>query len=191
MPTDEKGSDEREEPIVRSFELNFHGWNIGGKLVFIATILAILSLLLPWIGENAETEMGFRQGMSVFLAFYIYPFFILVQDKTMSKSAGGLSSILAVIAPGFLLYYLSRDMALRIPEIMDWGIILFLIASILLIIGVFKYERYYRHGEPEEKESQMLEKKKKRGKPCPECDSPMEYEEEWERWYCEKCDKYQ
>jgi len=29
------------------------------------------------------------------------------------------------------------------------------------------------------------------GKPCPECDTPMRYVEQYERWYCDNCGKYQ
>lgn len=184
---DGENSDIEDEPLIRSLELNFSGWNIGGKLIFIATVIAILSLLLPWIGENGEAELGYQQGASIFLAFYIYPFLILAQDKTMNKVVGIASSALAASAPMILVYHLSREMALRMLDIVNWGVILFLLASITLLVGVIKYERYLREGE-EPKKLVML--KKKRGKPCPECDSAMVYEEEWDRWYCEECEKY-
>jgi len=182
MGKKERESSDEDEPLFRSFEFNFKGWNAGGKLIFISTLIAILSLLLPWIGGDAETEIGFMQGGSIFLAFYIYPFFILAQDKSMNKIAGVISAGLALVMPGILLYYVSRDMMVRIPDIIELGFVLFMIAGIVLLIGVAKYEKYYRHGKKEKEE--------KRGKPCPKCNSPMEYEEEWDRWFCDECEKY-
>ncbi len=192
MSPSEKGSTDEEEPLIRSFELNFQGWNFGGKLIFISTVIAILSLLLPWIGGDAEPDMGFGQGASVFLVAYIYPFFVLAQDKKMNNVVGFASSLLAIILPGIFLYYMSREMRLPMPEIISYGLLIFLVAGILLVIGVSKYVPYDRErGEPtKEEEAPVLRKKKRRGKPCPDCNSAMEYEEEWERWFCEECDEY-
>jgi len=178
--------EDNEEPILKPLEFNFKGWNIGGKLIFISTLIAILSLLLPWIAGDADAEMGFKQGGSLFLITYIYPFFILAQDKSMNNAVGMFSSILAVILPSTFLYYMSRQIRQPMPEIISYGLMIFLIAGIILIIGVLKYVPYDReHDRLMEKEE-----KPKRGKPCPDCDHPMEYEEEWERWFCEECGEY-
>ena len=40
---------------------------------------------------------------------------------------------------------------------------------------------------PQEKSQQS---KEPYGKPCPECDRPMQYVEEYERWYCDSCQEY-
>lgn len=178
--------EDKEEPILKPLEFNFSNWSIGGKLIFISTLIAILSLLLPWIEGDAQPEMGFLQGQSVFLALYIYPFFILAQDKKMNSAIGVLSSILAIILPLTFLYYMSRELRQPMPDIISYGLIIFIIASIILIIGVLKYIPYDRKRGTLRKK----EEKPKRGKPCPDCNSPMEYEEEWERWFCEECDEY-
>jgi len=179
-------SDEgREEPFFKPLEFNFSKWSIGGKLIFISTLIAILSLLLPWIGGDAEAEMGFLQGASVFLALYIYPFFILAQDKRMNRAIGVLSSILAIVLPMTFLYYMSRELRQPMSDIISYGLIIFILAGILLIIGVLRYVPYDR-----ERGTLRKEETPKRGKPCPDCDNPMEYEEEWERWFCEECDEY-
>ncbi len=185
MGEKENNDDKKEKTFLRSFKFNYKKWNIGGKLIFISTVIAILSLLIPWIGGDARTESGLMQGASVFLAIYIYPFFMLAQDKSIDKKIGVTIGSLSIISPGIFLYYLSRDMRLRILEIMDFGIILYIIAGIILLIGIVKYEKYHRFGSKKEDKEE-----KKRGKPCPECDSPMEYEDEWDRWYCEECEKY-
>ncbi|MFO7991310.1 MAG: hypothetical protein R6U61_03330, partial [Thermoplasmata archaeon] len=75
------------EPMLRNLEFNFKEWNIGGKLIFISTVIAILSLLFTWIDSGDQSEIGFLQVGSLFLAAYIYPFFVLAQDKHMNKIA--------------------------------------------------------------------------------------------------------
>lgn len=182
MQSSKGDSSTSEEPMLRNLEFNLTEWNIGGKLIFISTLIAIISLLFTWIDSGDQSEIGFLQGGSLFLAVYIYPFFILAQDKHMNKIIGGVSSILSVLLPLLLLYYMSGEMREPMMDISGIGIIIFIIAGVLLIIGVFKYVPYDRYG--------IEEKKTKRGKPCPACDKPMVYEDEWDRWYCESCDEY-
>ncbi len=88
MGEKENNDDKKEKTFLRSFKFNYKKWNIGGKLIFISTVIAILSLLIPWIGGDARTESGLMQGASVFLAIYIYPFFMLAQDKSIDKKIG-------------------------------------------------------------------------------------------------------
>jgi len=171
------------EPRFKNLEFNFSQWNLGGKVIFFSTLIAILSLFFVWI-KTDHSEIGFLQGGSLFLAAYIYPFFILAQDKKMNKIIGGASSIFAVVLPIALLIYMSDQLRERITSTAGIGLYIFIFAGILLILGVFKYVPYHRDGDIEEK-------KKGRGKPCPSCDKPMVYEEGWERWYCENCEEYE
>lgn len=181
MASEKSKSKKIDEPMIRGLEFNFNQWNTGGKLIFISTVIAILSLLLPWIDGGIEREIGFQQGGSVFLAMYIYPFLMLTQDKSINKIAGTISGVLAILLPGYFLHYMSLELREPMTEIVMSGMILFLIAGILLLVGILSYQRYHRNGEPETKQ---------KGKPCSECDSPMTYQKEWERWYCEGCGKY-
>lgn len=178
---EENESRKKEEPLLRGLQFNFSGWNLGGKLIFISTVIAILSLLLPWIEGDGDT-LGYKQGASLFLGLYIYPFFVLTMDKKMNTAAGYLFGGLAVLLPSYFLYYMADEMAASISEAAGIGIIIFILCGILLLIGIHKYERYHRHGIDEEEYE--------RGKPCPDCDKSMEYEEKWDRWFCEECDEY-
>ncbi len=172
-----------EEPMFRSLEFNFSEWNIGGKLIFIATVIAIVSLLFTWIDSSDQSEIGFLQGGSIFLAAYIYPFFILAQDKRMNKIIAGISAGLAVVLPLIFLNYMSGRIRESMMDIMGIGLLIFIIGGILLLIGVTKYKRYDRYSSTEKEGIE-------RGKPCPTCDKPMDYEGKWNRWFCENCEEY-
>lgn len=169
------------EPFMSDLQFNFGEWNIGGKLIFFSTIVAILSLFLPWIIGDGDT-LGYQQGSSVFLAFFIYPFIALTMDKHINKVVGYMMGVLAVLVPSYLLYYVAGDMGARAADAAGIGIIIFILTGIMLLIGVHKYERYDRYG--------VDPKPLKRGKPCSKCNKPMEYMQEWDRWYCEMCEEY-
>lgn len=164
-----------EESLLRHLEFNYQGWNLGGKLIFYSTVLAMISQLLPWAGDM-ETY-GFQDGSTLFLVFYIYPFVALTMDKPIHTYLGSLMGVFGIIAPT-ILYFLYPGRPLM--DEMSHGFILFIAACILLIIGVNTYKRYDRHA-PEKKK--IME-----SKPCPDCDSEMEYIDNLERWYCEECD---
>ncbi|MGM0509734.1 MAG: hypothetical protein ACQESD_01215, partial [Thermoplasmatota archaeon] len=139
-----EGEENKETPF-RRLEFNFSEWNPGGKLIFISTLIAILSLFFVWI-KTSNSEIGFLQGGSLFLVAYIYPFFILAQDKKMNKIIGGISSISAVVLPIVLLMYMSDQLMERVFIIAGIGIYMFIFAGILLITGVIMYSPYDRYG---------------------------------------------
>ena len=167
---------EEKEPRIRGLQFNYKEWNTGGKIIFYATVLAIVSILLPWIEGDGDT-LGYQQGASVFLALYIYPFLALTMDKPFKTPLGHINGLLAVGVPGYFLYYMAEEMAAGLLEAAGIGIILFMIAGIALLIGIHKYERYDRMG---------LDKKTK---VCPGCDADMRYLEELDRYYCPECDE--
>ncbi len=186
MEDEKEDKKKDEEPYFRSLRFNFNQWNLGGKLIFVAALLAIISQVLPWIKGRTDT-LGYQQGASIFLALYLYPFFALSMDKTMNKIAGYLFGCLIIILPAYFLYYMSGEMAAPILEITGAGIILFMFSGFLLIAGIYDYRRYLRE---EDRLVGAEKEEKKKGKPCPDCDKPMEYVEDWDRWYCENCDEY-
>ncbi len=168
--------EEKEESKIRGLEFNYRDWNLGGKLIFYSTLLAIFSMILPWIEGDGDT-LGYQQGATVFLALYIYPFIVLTMDKHFKTPLGYVNGILAVIIPSYFLYYMAEEMAANLLEAAGIGILLFIITGILLFIGIHTYERYDRLGIDEKSRS------------CPECESDMKYVEDLDKWYCEECDE--
>ncbi len=172
-----KKAKQKEEPLFRPLKFNHSEWNLGGKLIFYSTVIAILSNILPWARDMSS--FGFEDGTTLFLLFYIYPFIALTMDKPIHDYLGYLMGIFGILFPTVLyFFYPGRPL---IDE-MSYGFILFIAACIILILGVGTYERYERHLF-EEKEM-VIETKE-----CSDCGSKMEYVDNLERWYCEKCDE--
>ncbi len=75
---------------------DFGQWNKGGKMIFIATCLAILSLFMTWVDIGFARASGFQQDGYIFLVFFIYPVYKLLREKPMNKVIGLLSSIFSI-----------------------------------------------------------------------------------------------
>ncbi|NBG89590.1 hypothetical protein [Isachenkonia alkalipeptolytica] len=121
-------------------KVRFNQWNIGGKIIFIATGLAVLSLFMSWVDLGIITASGFQQDGYLLLLLYIYPVYKLLKDRPMKKVVGAILSMLAVIsAIGFMLSK-SVDFYGTTVNGAGAGLYLFVIASILLTVGVIKYD---------------------------------------------------
>ncbi len=121
-------------------KINFRDWNLGGKLIFISTILAILSLFMSWVDAGIIRASGFQQQGYLFLILYIYPVIKLLQGTKMNKLIGIICSILAVIGSIAFLSSKSVDIFGTTVNAAGAGLYLFIIASILLTIGVLQYK---------------------------------------------------
>ncbi len=120
-------------------KINFSQWNVGGKMIFIATGLAVLSLFMSWVDLGFVSASGFQQDGYLFLIFYIYPVYKLLRDRPMKRVLGLLSSMLAVVTAIAFLLSKSVDVFGTTVNGAGAGLYLFVIASVLLTVGVFKY----------------------------------------------------
>lgn len=120
-------------------KINFSQWNLGGKMIFIATCLAIVSLFMNWVDFGILSASGFQQDGYLFLVLYIYPVYKLLKEKPMKKVAGLISSILAVVTGIMFMLSKSVDMFGTTVNGAGTGLYLFIIASIMLTVGVIKY----------------------------------------------------
>lgn len=118
----------------------FEKWNIGGKLIAISSIVAIISLFMSWVDLGILRASGFQQQGYIFLVFYIYPVFTLLKEKPINKIGGIISSLLAVILTFMFMLSKSVDVFGETVNGAGVGIYLFILASIGLVIGVVKYE---------------------------------------------------
>lgn len=121
-------------------KINFKEWNFGGKLIFISTILAIFSLFMNWVDAGIIRVSGFQQQGYLFLLLYIYPVYKLLKGSKMNKLIGLICSILAAVGSIAFLTSKSVDLFGSTVNAAGAGLYLFIIASVLLIIGVAQYK---------------------------------------------------
>lgn len=120
--------------------IKFKEWNFGGKLIFISTILAIISLFMNWVDAGILRISGFQQQGYLLLIFYIYPVYKLLKGTKLNKVLGLICSVLAVISSIAFLSSKSVDFFGTTVNAGGVGLYLFIIASILLTIGTIKYK---------------------------------------------------
>ncbi len=123
-------------------KFDWKNWDVGGKIIFISTCAAALSMFLPWVDIGIARENGFEQGAIIFLALFIYPFITLLKNNEMKKLWGYISSIGALLVS--IGYYSSKDVTIfgRNVNATAEGAYIFYFASIALIFGVVKYIKF-------------------------------------------------
>lgn len=120
-------------------KFDYENWGLGGRIIFVASCVATLSMLMKWVDIGFVSQTGLSQVSFVFLGFWIYPLLMLFKNKPIVRAWGLVCSIGSVIVTFF---YIES----KIIEIFDetvnaaaTGAWLFLLASIALIIGIVKY----------------------------------------------------
>ncbi len=115
-------------------------WNLGGKIIFIATCIAVISMFMKWVDIGLISQSGFSQEAFLLLAFWIYPVFMLFSNKTIHKIRGLVCSVASTVLT--LIYILSKsvELANETINVAGSGAYLFLCASIVLTIGILKYK---------------------------------------------------
>lgn len=114
--------------------------NIGAKAILIASLIAIISIFLPWIDMTITTSSGWQQFAFILLAFYVYPVLQVIKNKPISLVWGSASSILAAFTSvAFMewktIMFEGVDLCLA-----GQGTYLFFVASVVLFAGVLKYK---------------------------------------------------
>ena len=121
-------------------KFDWYNWNFGGKVIFVATCVAMVSMLMKWVDVGILSQSGLSQGAFLFLGLWIYPFLMLFKNKSISRVWGLLCSIASVV---FALSYISSKSIELFGEkvnVAATGAYLFMLASIALIFGIIKYE---------------------------------------------------
>tara|TARA_B100001287_G_C22588338_1_gene484415 strand:- start:270 stop:677 length:408 start_codon:yes stop_codon:yes gene_type:complete len=124
-----------------NMSINWKEWNIGGKLIFVSSIIAVLSFLLPWIDIGIASRSGFSVLGFVLIIFFIYPVLCLLKNNEISRIYGFISSGLAVLSGISWIINNQNEFMGESINTSGSGLYLFAISSIILIIGVWKYEK--------------------------------------------------
>jgi hypothetical protein len=121
-------------------KFDWRNWNFGGKVIFVSACLAAASMLMKWVDAGIISQTGLSQQSYIFLAFWVYPVLKLFKNKAISRILGVVFSILSVIITSVYISSKSGEMFGVPVSAAGSGAYLFLIASIMLTVGVIKYK---------------------------------------------------
>jgi hypothetical protein len=118
-------------------KFNWKTSTIGQKIIFSSSLVAILSLLLPWADMGLISVNGFGQQGYILLIFYIYPLIKILKQEPITKKYGIISSSLAALSS--IAFALSKSVEVfgTSVNLSGSGLILFILCSITLMIGIF------------------------------------------------------
>ncbi|MCL4433029.1 MAG: hypothetical protein M1300_12060 [Epsilonproteobacteria bacterium] len=114
--------------------------NIGGKIIVISTIIAIISIFMPWIDTTLSTSSGWQQLAFVLLGFYVYPVLQTLNNKPLSLAWGSASSIAAAVSAVAFMEWKTIPFEGVDLCFAGQGTYLFFVASVFLFAGVLKYK---------------------------------------------------
>ncbi|MEO4053002.1 hypothetical protein [Solibacillus sp. CAU 1738] len=115
------------------------------KIILGASILAVISLFFAWIDIGFASASGFQQQGYIFLIFFIYPVYCIIKNIHINKIGGLLSAGLAILAILAFMKSKSGDFFGETINVAGTGMYVFLIASVLLAVGVFLDTKKQQH----------------------------------------------
>ncbi|WP_422659507.1 hypothetical protein ACK8P5_02945 [Paenibacillus sp. EC2-1] len=118
--------------------MNFQKWDMGSKMIFIASCAAFISFFFKWVDVGFISQNGFTQGAVFFILLFVYPFLMVIREKRMNKK---LSYVMAILGIVFGIIYISSktvDFLSSTINVASSGPYLFMAASGLLALGVYK-----------------------------------------------------
>lgn len=116
--------------------MNFKQLSLGKKIILITTVLALISLFLPWVELGILSASGFQQGGYLFLIAFIYPVYCVLKNTYINKVGGLVCGIVALIASIAYISSKSDEIFGTAINVAGSGAYLFLISTIGLIIGI-------------------------------------------------------
>lgn len=116
--------------------MNFKQLSLGKKIILITTVIALISLFLPWVELGILSASGFQQGGYLFSIAFIYPVYCVLKNTYINKVGGLVCGIVALIASIAYISSKSDEIFGTAINVAGSGAYLFLISTIGLIIGV-------------------------------------------------------
>ena len=120
-------------------KFDWKNWNWGGKVIFVAACVSIVSMFMNWVDIGIASQSGLTQGAFLLLGLWVYPGLMLFKNRPIKRGWGLSCSILSVVFT--IIYINSKSIALfgKTVNAAGSGAWLFLLASIALIVGVVRY----------------------------------------------------
>lgn len=121
-------------------KFDWQNWNMGGKIIFSAACAAVLSMFMTWAELGIFSQNGLAQGAWIFLGLWIYPVLMLLKGKSINRGWGLTCSIVStVLTIGYIEDHTDVLIVNISVDTYGSGAVVFLLASIALIVGVVKY----------------------------------------------------
>lgn len=117
----------------------FENWNNGGKLIFIGSVLAVLSLFMKWVDAGIISASGFQQQGYLLLVLFVYPLVKLFNGQAMNKVLGLISGGLAIIAGIAFMFSKTVEVFGETINMASTGLYVYIIAAIILTVGIVMY----------------------------------------------------
>lgn len=121
-------------------QFSWSNTNLGGKIILISTVIAIISMFLPWVDMVTRYTTGFQEYAFALLLLYIYPVVQTVRNQSMSLVIGSLTSIIAAVAAVAFMEYKTIPFEGVDLCFAGQGTYLFFAASVFLFAGILKYK---------------------------------------------------
>ena len=121
------------------FKKKWDKWAVGNRMIFVSTCVSTFSMLLSWVDIGFASRNGLHQGTFLLLGLYVYPIMKLFKNQNINKLWGRLCSIGSLV--GVIIYIGSKTIELFGTTInaASTGAYIFLLSSIVFIIGIEKY----------------------------------------------------
>lgn len=117
--------------------MNFRKWDMGSKMIVIATCAAIISFFFKWIDAGYASQNGFSQGAVFFILLFLYPLLMVIREKRMIKMLGYAMAIIGIILAMVYVMSKSVDILGSTFNAASSGPYLFMSSCGLLLLGVY------------------------------------------------------
>jgi hypothetical protein len=121
-------------------KFDWQNWNTGGKIIFSAARAAVLSIFMTWVEFAFISQNGLAQEAWIFLGLWIYPVLMLFKGKSINRGWGLTCSIVSTVITFIYIQEHTKFLVADTPKnTYGGGAVVFLLASIALIVGVVRY----------------------------------------------------
>lgn len=121
-------------------QFSWSNTNLGGKIILISTVIAIISMFLPWVDMVTRYTTGFQEYAFTLLLLYIYPVVQTVRNQSISLVFGSLTSIIAAVTAVAFMEYKTIPFEGVNLCFAGQGTYLFFATSVFLFAGILKYK---------------------------------------------------
>ena len=120
-------------------KISWDEWNTAEKIIFVASIIAALSMLLRWTDVGIASNNGITSGGIILLAAFIYPMLKILKSEEINKKIA-LAGLIISILWTFYWIFVQNSIQLmgQSVNVSGSGLYIFLIASFALAFGVWK-----------------------------------------------------